>query len=179
MVAATKRWPRCSRRPRLHEEEDEVAALSCDEAFSRVPGHRHARSATTPGRDRRSCRDPSWPPRACARKWRPAAPGKRRSPARARTPAAASRQNERSTAKSCRCPWSAISAAGVSSGKCLILERSRVPSRHFDARPRLCARSALAHFKRMSFLTDLTPPTPRVTSIALLMSACERTKPLS
>ena len=36
-----------------------------------------------------------------------------------------------------------------------------------------------AYFKRMSFLTDFTPPTVRATSIALLSAACELTKPLS
>ena len=36
-----------------------------------------------------------------------------------------------------------------------------------------------AYFKRMSFLTDLTPPTVRATSTALLSAACELTKPLS
>ena len=41
------------------------------------------------------------------------------------------------------------------------------------------ARADSSYFSRMSFLTDLTPPTPRVTSIALLTSACELTKPLS
>ena len=35
------------------------------------------------------------------------------------------------------------------------------------------------HLRRISFLTDLTPPTVRATSIALLSAACELTKPLS
>ena len=36
-----------------------------------------------------------------------------------------------------------------------------------------------AYFKRMSFLTDFTPPTVRATSTALFSAACELTKPLS
>ena len=36
-----------------------------------------------------------------------------------------------------------------------------------------------AYFKRMSFLTDFTPATVRVTSTALFSAACELTKPLS
>lgn len=35
------------------------------------------------------------------------------------------------------------------------------------------------YFKRMSFLTDFTPPTLRATSTALFAAACELTKPLS
>ena len=36
-----------------------------------------------------------------------------------------------------------------------------------------------AYFKRMSFLTDLTPSTLRATSTAVFSAACELTKPLS
>jgi len=42
-------------------------------------------------------------------------------------------------------------------------------------RPRAC----VAYLCRMSFLTDTTPRTARVTATALSMSACEFTKPLS
>lgn len=35
------------------------------------------------------------------------------------------------------------------------------------------------HFSRMSFLTELTPSTPRATSTALLISARELMKPLN
>src|SRR4030095_1058339 len=38
---------------------------------------------------------------------------------------------------------------------------------------------APAYLIRMSFLTDFTPPTVRVTSTAFVAAACELTKPLS
>ena len=40
-------------------------------------------------------------------------------------------------------------------------------------------RHKIDYFKRMSFLTLFTPETPRATSVALLMPACELTKPLN
>ena len=45
--------------------------------------------------------------------------------------------------------------------------------------PVVCGRQRVRHLSFMSFLTDLTPATPRATSTALLTFACELTKPLS
>src|SRR5258706_8192564 len=55
--------------------------------------------------------------------------------------------------------------------------RQRPGSRYAD-KPRP-DRQSYCHLTRMSFLTDFTPLTLRATSTALLMSAWDRTKPLS
>jgi hypothetical protein len=51
---------------------------------------------------------------------------------------------------------------------------------NWHCRPRLGASRLYSnYFKRMSFLTDVTPPTPRVTFMAVAMLSWERTKPLN
>jgi len=62
----------------------------------------------------------------------------------------------------------------------MLRQTSPIPSHHIAA-PGYSLRNHPVHpyFSRISFLTDVTPPTPRATSTALLIFAWEVTKPLN